>query len=290
MFNHYFTRNKTLTLFFLFTLSWTWLCGLIPILLGNIETPLGSFIFYFGGGAPSVVGLLIVCLTYSKQNRRDYFSRCFSLRKMGWKWPLWSFCVFSIIAIVGIFISTNLLGHVMPGLSWLKSICQKSYTLPVFLFLSYLSGPINEEFGWRGYSLDHLLVRFGWIKANLILGTIWTIWHLFWYMNPQQSQYEWLQRSLFDALIYLPATILLCFVVCIVYIKTNRSILAGATVHMLRNLLSSQLLSPISVEVSTVLKLVEIGVYLIITIYFIRSTTFKKQLETSIREIKAQYY
>ena len=59
---------------------------------------------------------------------------------------------------------------------------------------------------------------------------------------------------------------------------------------MLRNLLSSQLLSPISVEVSTVLKLVEIGVYLVITIYFIRSTTFKKQLETSIREIKAQYY
>ena len=80
--------TKNLVLFFILTLAWTWICGFIPVVLGLTGTGVGTFIFYFGGGAPSVVALFIVFLTYPKNLRKDYFRRCFSLRRAGWKWPL----------------------------------------------------------------------------------------------------------------------------------------------------------------------------------------------------------
>jgi hypothetical protein len=49
-----YNSNKNILLFFICTLTWTWVCGLLPILFGIMEAPLGKLIFYFGGGAPSV--------------------------------------------------------------------------------------------------------------------------------------------------------------------------------------------------------------------------------------------
>lgn len=40
------------------------------------------------------------------------------------------------------------------------------------------SGPLGEELGWRGYALPRLLARTSPLKAGLILGLIWTVWHI----------------------------------------------------------------------------------------------------------------
>jgi hypothetical protein len=47
---------------------------------------------------------------------------------------------------------------------------------PLFLLL-YLSA-MGEEYGWRGYALDRLQTRTSPLKASLILGLIWGLWHL----------------------------------------------------------------------------------------------------------------
>lgn len=51
---------KYLALFIVITLFWTWSFGFIPVVLGIEGTPLGTFLFYFGGGAPSVTALFFV--------------------------------------------------------------------------------------------------------------------------------------------------------------------------------------------------------------------------------------
>ncbi|MBO4784314.1 MAG: hypothetical protein J5521_06180, partial [Lachnospiraceae bacterium] len=165
--------TKYLVLFFVFTLAWTWICGFIPVIFGFTDTGAGTFIFYFGGGAPSVVALFLVFLTYPKDKRRDYFRRCFSLRQAGWKWPLITIAVFAVLSAVSIFVGVYLLGFDMPTMDFIKAIIKNPLNIFLVLLISLISGPLNEEFGWRGYALDRLLLRFGFLKGSLILGFIW---------------------------------------------------------------------------------------------------------------------
>lgn len=275
-------KRSNLILFFVITLAWTWICGFIPVILGITGTPIGTFIFYFGGGAPSVVGLFIVFLTYSRAERRDYFKRCFSLKYMGWKWPLIVFSIFSIISTVCIYIGVNILGYDMPGMDYIHVIIGNPLMVPLVILISFVSGPLNEEFGWRGYALDKLIVRFGFLKASFLLGFIWAIWHLAWYFTPGQAQYNLLQDSLFDALMMVPSLMLLSVFVSFVYIKTKRSILAGALVHMFSNLLGSQLLSPYSSEMSMLIRYVKMIFFIILMLYTIFSKKFKGEVAEQI--------
>ena len=167
--------GKQLILFFIITLAWTWGFGFAPVFMGITGTPLVTFLFYFGGGAPSVTALFIVFLTYSKEQRKDYFMRCFSFRYMGIKWLVLTVLFFTLISIVAIWSGVSLLGYEMPGMNYIHAIAKNPLNLFWVLLLSVISGPLNEEFGWRGYALDRLFVKCGFTRATLLLGFIWGI-------------------------------------------------------------------------------------------------------------------
>ena len=154
--------------------------------------------------------------------------------------------------------------------------------------ISLISGPLNEEFGWRGYALDKLLVRFGFFGASAILGFIWAIWHLAWYFTPGQAQYNLLQDSLFHAVMYIPSVMMLSCFVTFVYIKTKRSILAGALVPMLSNLIGSQLLSPYSIEIGVLIRYMKTAFFAIVILYALTSQKFKEEVKEQIEIIRQQ--
>lgn len=280
-----YISNRFLLIFFTVTFIWTWSLGFLPVILKITDTGLGTFLFYFGAGAPSVTALFLVFFTYPKAARKDYFTRCFSFKKMGILWPALTVLFYSVIAFLAVLIS-NFLHLEMPGMDYLKLIEAKPYMLFQILLISLVSGPINEEFGWRGYSLDRLLSRFGFAFSSLILGFIWAIWHLAWYFTPGQAQYNMLQTSIPNALMFLPSCILTGFAVSFVYIKTGRSILAGAFVHMMSNLLTSQLLSPYTAEFGLIVRYLNIAFCLILVVYTVCSPAFKKETARQIEEIK----
>jgi membrane protease YdiL (CAAX protease family) len=43
---------------------------------------------------------------------------------------------------------------------------------------SFSTGPLGEEAGWRGFLLPRLLQRYPPLKASLVLGLIWSFWHV----------------------------------------------------------------------------------------------------------------
>jgi membrane protease YdiL (CAAX protease family) len=64
-----------------------------------------------------------------------------------------------------------------PGfLAGLPSWDRLIYGLPLTLVTD--TGPLGEEFGWRGFALPRLLRRWHPLSAALILGAIWWAWHL----------------------------------------------------------------------------------------------------------------
>jgi membrane protease YdiL (CAAX protease family) len=226
------TRN--LILFFLATFAATWATYFTIVINGwDPYTMPGMVFLLIGGSAPSWVGVLMVLSTYDKAKRRDYFRRCISFKQI--KLPYWAFIIFVFPLMYMLIISLNVLtGDALPGMTNLKAFIAQPWIIPLALFMSFLSGPWSEEFGWRGYSLDPLLKRFGILRGSVILGFIWGIWHLPLFFMPQtwHGQMGFKFAGFWTFMIY---SIGLAMMMTWVYLKTNRSILSGFMMHLANN-------------------------------------------------------
>jgi hypothetical protein len=57
----------------------------------------------------------------------------------------------------------------------------------MYNYSTLLGGPLFEEPGWRGYALPRLESRFSPLLSSLIVGTLWAIWHLPFFLYPGWS-------------------------------------------------------------------------------------------------------
>jgi membrane protease YdiL (CAAX protease family) len=48
--------------------------------------------------------------------------------------------------------------------------------IPLWIFV--LGGPLQEEFGWRGYALPRILEKYNGLTAGIITGSLWGLWHI----------------------------------------------------------------------------------------------------------------
>ena len=142
------TRN--LIIFFVATFLWTW-AFYIPIAVsGNSQFQMPWMILLILGGAgPSIVGIVMVFLTYDKEQRHDYWHRCFTLKRIGLLWWFVILLIFPAIFAVSIAIDTAM-GGSMPGMEQLKSLMANPITWPLAAFISFMSGPIDavRTCGW----------------------------------------------------------------------------------------------------------------------------------------------
>jgi hypothetical protein len=79
-----------------------------------------------------------------------------------------------------------------------------------FVLVLLIGGPLGEEFGWRGFALPSLETRFSPPWDSLILGIIWTVWHLPLFSISDSAQ-NGLPFGLY-ALLTIPLTILITWV------------------------------------------------------------------------------
>jgi membrane protease YdiL (CAAX protease family) len=53
------------------------------------------------------------------------------------------------------------------------------------ILVGFVSGPLFEEPGWRGFALPRLQGHMGALRGTLLLGTLWAAWHMPQYLVPE---------------------------------------------------------------------------------------------------------
>ena len=164
--------------YFVATYIWSGIFGGLAILLDlSMETAAGLVLVLLAAIGPMVAGIVLTYLTRDTAGRRDYWKRVIDFKRIPARWYL------VIILFVPILNGLAALLDVLTGGTggtWGEAALN-FLTNPASIILSILFAslfPFIEELGWRGYVLDRLQEKYNALASSLILGTVWSLWHL----------------------------------------------------------------------------------------------------------------
>lgn len=94
------------------------------------------------------------------------------------------------------------------------------------VFIFFMGGPLQEEFGWRGVLLHRLQTRFSPLWASIITGLAWGLWHLpLFFISCQEMYY---QRPIWGLLL---STVLVSVIMTGIFNRTRGSIFMALLLH-----------------------------------------------------------
>lgn len=165
-------------IYFAATYAWTWLIWGVAILLGaDMQSETGILYFLPGIMGPMVMGIAFTYLTRDEAGRRDYWRRIVSFRRIPVRWVLVILFFVPILNILAALLDFLAGGG---GATWgeaARNVLTDPLSIIPSIFFATLI-PFMEELGWRGYSLDRLQERHNALLSSLILGVVWSLWHL----------------------------------------------------------------------------------------------------------------
>ena len=102
-------------------------------------------------------------------------------------------------------------------------------TVLIYAALMVVFVGIGEEVGWRGYALPALQARYGALLASVVLGTMWALWHLPLFFNPDMFYSN--MPFVIQLAIQIPMAILFTWV----FNSTGGSVLMAILLHSMIN-------------------------------------------------------
>jgi len=223
-------------MFYIFSFVFSWGLWGIAAFLGP-EKSLSSAIMKIASFGPSVAACLYMLLTSGISDLREFVLKGLKAKaSISW-WLFASLCMPLLVALAYAIarLSTGLPfeSALMPMLS------RAPWSIPLILiYFVILSGPLGEEFGWRGFALPHLQRTMRLIPASLVLGIIWAIWHapLFFINRTIQFALAEAYGLAVAAAGYAWYTIMLSLLISVVYLRTGGSVLLAMVFHASSNL------------------------------------------------------
>ena len=180
-FSNWLKNNLILAFFVLtFILAWSfWL----PL---GIFVPKQTLLILPGAWAPTVSALLLIGLSEGRGGVRRFLKKVLHWR-VGLPWYL--VVLFGIAGIAYVAIGTGMFFGIPAPKLFLPDGLPKDaifVMLPIiFLINIFLGGPLAEDIGWRGYILPKLRERMDTLPASLLIGIIWAIWHIPFFIFPE---------------------------------------------------------------------------------------------------------
>ena len=213
---------------------------------------------YLGGVAPSVAGLVVTARTEGRSAVRRLV-RSLVNGRLPVRWYLFTLLLPPAVTAlsIGLVDYDPVIWRAFAFGSVLRNV-------PVAYALALPFGPLGEELGWRGYALPRLLDRFGPLGATLIIGVMWTFWHvpmMLW--MPGASIPDFMGLTPFSVAVYLGHITAISAVMTMIYLRTGGSVLMAVLAHLAFNTAGSIVfagLPPFSLERTRQIYLVEVAV------------------------------
>ena len=190
----------------------------------------GFILWFLQAFSPTISAIIITGIISGKNEIKNLF-KGFSRWKVG---LIWYFAaLLFIIAPLGAGILYVIFGGEAPGID-------PNLTVQIFVFLvifGMFSGPLSEETGWRGFALPRLESKYSALVSSLILGILWTFWHLPLYFIPGSSQ------SGIPFPIYMILVVSITIIMTWAYNNTNGSLIITVLIHFCFNFGSTLVVS-----------------------------------------------
>src|SRR5215469_9598815 len=186
--------------------------------------------------SPTVAALLVACLCPGAGGLRSIF-RGVSMWRVGAIW-------YVIALLVPVLLMLGAKTMIVARLGILPSqwVVLPSFSGPGGLPFVIIGSLLAEEPGWRGFAQPRLQMRYGALAASVLLGLLWSTWHLWYVILPGGLS----NVTGTDAVATYIRLISTSIVYAWMYNSTNGSLLIAMLAHLGHNLAAN--LIPISAD------------------------------------------
>lgn len=180
-----------------------------------IKLPISALMTF----CPLLAAVILVYRERKSQGVKELLKLSFDFKKNK-KWYIAIVLLMPAIALLSYwYVKTTGVLLPLPPLS-LLSIC--------IFFIAYFIGAIGEEVGWSGYLIDPLQNRYSALKASIIVGVVWAIWHIIPWSQAHQTTAWIVWQSI--------ATVFLRIVMVWLFNNTGKSVFAMVLFHTTINI------------------------------------------------------
>jgi membrane protease YdiL (CAAX protease family) len=224
-------KKSNVWVFMLVAYGFTWLFWIPDALIAqgvwNAPAALRDYLagpFNLGPWGPLFAAFLVTFIYRGRAGVRDLLKRGVNVRLGKWWWII--LLTFPVL-IGGSLAISVLLGYPAPEFAALA----QPIALPIAVVsIFFMSGPLQEEFGWRGYAFENLRKKYSALAAAVVSGLMWGFWHLPLFFTPRQEDYY--NRPIWGLIL---TTVLAGIILAWFYANTKGSVFAAMLGHTMFN-------------------------------------------------------
>jgi len=175
-------RSHPLVFFFLLSYFFSWIVAAPAVLsvwgfIGGDYT-IGLMLKQWIG--PALAAFIMTSFLAGRPGLQDLRIRIRRWR-VGWPWYLFVLLGAPALILLGILVQPG----AVAGFQGLPPRFLLTYLLTFALV--FIGVGLPEEIGWRGFALPRLQPRYGPLLGTFILGVVWSLWHLLYFLTPDHG-------------------------------------------------------------------------------------------------------